>query len=156
MNNIFLYRNEIGEGIPLENNSEINNIVKHSDVRKNIQKTYFKKIKNKKVMELNAQIILAQIDVCLTCKMFEKVQKLLQILTKKVNDTSNSILQDACNIILDLYSSDKNLTRFLQTYNFMINNSVTPNAQTYAAVFELIGKMTDKQHQSGNWSECYC
>lgn len=156
MNNIFLYRNEIGEGIPLENNSEINNIVKHSDVRKNIQKTYFKKIKNKKVMELNAQIILAQIDVCLTCKMFEKVQKLLQILIKKVNDTSNSILQDACNIILDLYSSDKNLTRFLQTYNFMINNSVTPNAQTYAAVFELIGKMTDKQHQSGNWSECYC
>ncbi|XP_043674513.1 DNA-directed RNA polymerase, mitochondrial [Vespula pensylvanica] len=143
-----MYEDEIGEGIPIQNNLEINNIVKHSDIRKNIQKTYFKNIKNKKAMDLNAQIILAQIDVCLTCKMFEKVQKLLQILIKKVNDTSDSILQDACNIILDLYSSDKNLTRFLQTYNFMINNSITPNAQTYAAVFELIGKMTNEQHQS--------
>lgn len=101
-------------------------------------------------MNLNAQIILAQIDVYLACKMFGRVHKLLKVLKNKVEDTSHKIHKDACNLILEFYSSEKNPTKFLQTYNYMINNSITPNPQTYAAVFELIGQITDEQHQSGN------
>lgn len=101
-------------------------------------------------MNLKGQVILAQIDVYLACKMFGRVHKLLKVLKNKVEDTSHKIHKDACNLILEFYSSERNLTKFLQIYNYMINNSITPNPQTYAAVFELIGQITDEQHQSGN------
>ncbi|XP_035743443.1 DNA-directed RNA polymerase, mitochondrial-like isoform X1 [Vespa mandarinia] len=143
-----IFKSEIDENISLKNKLQIKNIVKNNDTRQNILKISSKKYKKMEVMDLNGQLILAQIDVYLACKMFEKVQKLLKILKNKINDMSHIIHRDACNIILEFYSSDKNLTRFLQIYNYMINNSIIPDPQTYAAAFDIISTMKNKKHQA--------
>ncbi|XP_014613955.1 PREDICTED: DNA-directed RNA polymerase, mitochondrial isoform X2 [Polistes canadensis] len=121
---------------------------KTKNIKKIIKNSCPKKHTENSSTDIISQMILAQIDVCLSCKILERVPKLLKYFMKKVDHESPTAIRNACNLILDYYSSDGNVMKVLNVYDLMINNSITPDPQTYAAVFELIGKMTNNNHKA--------
>ncbi|KAI4498145.1 hypothetical protein M0802_006631 [Mischocyttarus mexicanus] len=130
----------------LKDKNDIKKLLTHGikDILKKKKKSFTTKDVS---MNINLQTTLAEIEACLSCKMLDKVQKLLRFLIR-TNNESPTVTRDGFNLLLDYYSSNGNVMKFLQTYDFMINNSIIPNPQTYAAVFELIGKMTNKKNKA--------
>ncbi|XP_043493489.1 DNA-directed RNA polymerase, mitochondrial isoform X2 [Polistes fuscatus] len=146
----YICKDEIEDG-SLEYEFKIKKMFKKdktTNIRKIIKKSCSKKSTENISTDVILQMILAQIDVSLSCNVLKQVPRLLKYLMQKVNDETSPKIRNACNLLLEYYSSDGNVVKFLNVYDLMIKNSITPDPQTYAAVFELIGKMTNNNHKA--------
>ncbi|KAK2586475.1 hypothetical protein KPH14_010745 [Odynerus spinipes] len=150
---------EYGKSTSIINEDEVNEEELLKD-KKNIKRRRKSEIKEdkkppmvvpknrpKKVFsEHTTNIMVAQMDALIACKMYTKAQQILKFVIKNCRIMSSTACQDMCNLLLDAYCSEKDLKKVLGIYDLMIKNSlITP--QTYANVIIFIGTIENKAYQ---------
>ncbi|XP_020292471.1 DNA-directed RNA polymerase, mitochondrial isoform X2 [Pseudomyrmex gracilis] len=90
--------------------------------------------------------LLAYIDVYIQSGMSHKA---LNILTQKKAQLKRGkvLIAEMYNLLLDSYVSHAHLEKAFHIYRLMKTDSVQPNPQTYALMFEMIAKMKNREKQ---------
>lgn len=92
--------------------------------------------------------MLAYIDIYIQSKMLTKASK---ILMKNYDVLKRTNIPTPFNLFMEYYVSNKNMAKVFEIYQIMKENSITPNAQTYAFMFQIILRMKHKESQAGEW-----
>lgn len=143
-----IINNDICNTIKSRDEANKNILLQNKQIKPKLSEVIETNLKRKKEKknfssERSRNLWLAQMEVYVTCKMFTKAQKLIQYIFKHVNDMPQSIHINFCNILLEGYCMEKDINNILKLYNCMIKNSMI-SPQTYAIVFEYIGKIKNK------------
>lgn len=92
--------------------------------------------------------LLAHMDVYIQNGMLNQAFKIL--LFKRHYFKSSKISTVAIyNMLLEAYITKPHLEKIFEIYNLLKKDSVKPNAQTYALMFQIIGKMKAYRKQAG-------
>lgn len=93
--------------------------------------------------------MLAYMDIYIQNKMLAKAFKTL---IKNSNILKRSNNPAPYNLFMEYYVSNRDLAKVFHVYQLLRDNSVTPDAQTYALLFQTIARMKHKENQEGEWT----
>ena len=107
-------------------------------------------IKNKYETQY-VESLLAYMDVYLFCGSLNKANKILVMYRKNSpkNLKSNESIK-LYNMLLGAYASKKKVGKVLELYDMIKKDSLTPTSQTYAYIFNALGRETVNNEQIGN------
>ena len=107
-------------------------------------------IKNKYETQY-VESLLAYMDVYLFCGLLNKANKILVMYRKNSpkNLKSNESIK-LYNMLLGAYASKKKVGKVLELYDMIKKDSLTPTSQTYAYIFNALGRETVNNEQIGN------
>lgn len=90
-------------------------------------------------------------DVYLFCGLLNKANKILVMYRKNSpkNLKSNESIK-LYNMLLGAYASKKKVGKVLELYDMIKKDSLTPTSQTYAYIFNALGRETVNNEQIGN------
>jgi len=118
---------------------------KNSDSYATIPFTKQKDVSEESLTDQNLVLqVLAYIDVYVKNKMLTKASK---ILTKNCDLLKRTNVSMPYNLFIEYYVSNGNLAKIFEMYRVMKENSVTPGAQTYALMFQVIARLKQKESQ---------
>ncbi|XP_076280985.1 mitochondrial RNA polymerase [Lasioglossum baleicum] len=107
------------------------------------------KINNKYASKRYIENLLAHMQVYLSCKMMNRVNKTLMRYRKVMlsNLKYSSECVELYNIVLEAYAFRKDLPKVLDLYEIIKNDSVQPTAQTYVYMFDAMERSNTKKNQ---------
>nr|XP_012230354.1 PREDICTED: DNA-directed RNA polymerase, mitochondrial [Linepithema humile] len=88
--------------------------------------------------------VLAYVDIYIQNKMLTKVSK---ILMKNSDLLKRTNIPTPYNMFMEFYVSNRNMPKVFEIHQIMKENSITPDAQTYALMFQVIVRMKHKESQ---------
>ncbi|XP_015431251.1 PREDICTED: DNA-directed RNA polymerase, mitochondrial, partial [Dufourea novaeangliae] len=114
---------------------------------------------NKYLTEHYIKNLLVHMEVYLSCGMVNKAYKTLLRYRKHVQNKSNKSQKmiGLYNIVLEAYASRNDVTKVLELYEMIKNDSLAPSEQTYVYLFDALGKNQQQHNQTDLlkklWSE---
>ncbi|KAK9307504.1 hypothetical protein QLX08_002136 [Tetragonisca angustula] len=140
--------NEIKNNILQKNSSlysaEETKEKKHQKYNTQLQKKKnLHQIKNKYEAQNYVENLLSYMDVYLFCGLLNRANKILVMYRKKSqkNLKSNESIK-LYNMLLGAYASERKIGKVLELYDMIKKDSLTPTSQTYAYIFDALGRET--------------
>ena len=108
-------------------------------------------IKNKYEAQNYVENLLSYMDVYLFCGLLNRANKILVMYRKKSqkNLKSNESIK-LYNMLLGAYASERKIGKVLELYDMIKKDSLTPTSQTYAYIFDALGRETVNNKKNGN------
>lgn len=94
--------------------------------------------------------VLAHMDVYIQINMPQKALKLLMVNRTHFKSSKTSTVA-LYNLLLKAHVSSGHVEKAFEIYRIMKTGSVKPNFETYALMFEIIGRIKNKDKRAGKW-----
>lgn len=104
---------------------------------------------NKYKIENYVENLMVHIQIYLNCGLLNKANNLLKKYRKKYIQNCDKNIE-LYNMFLEAYASRRKVTKVLELYNMIKEDSLTPTPQTYVYIFDVLGKES-ASNQIGNY-----
>ncbi|PBC25264.1 DNA-directed RNA polymerase [Apis cerana cerana] len=100
---------------------------------------------NKYKIENYVENLMVHIQIYLNCGLLNKANNLLKKYRKKYIQNCDKNIE-LYNMFLEAYASRRKITKVLELYNMIKEDSLTPTPQTYVYIFDVLGKESASNH----------
>lgn len=107
------------------------------------------KIPNKYEIQSYVENLIVHIQIYLNCGLLNRANNTLMKYRKKYIQNCDKNIE-LYNMLLEAYASRRKVTKVLELYDMIKEDSLTPTPQTYVYIFDVLGKGSTS-NQIGNY-----
>ncbi|XP_061936376.1 DNA-directed RNA polymerase, mitochondrial isoform X2 [Apis cerana] len=128
-----------------KNNFNKKKLTKSKEINNLNINTLHKTANNKYKIENYVENLMVHIQIYLNCGLLNKANNLLKKYRKKYIQNCDKNIE-LYNMFLEAYASRRKITKVLELYNMIKEDSLTPTPQTYVYIFDVLGKESASNH----------
>lgn len=113
------------------------------------KKTNLRKISNKYEIQNYVENLIVHMQIYLYCGLLNRANNTLMKYRKKYIQNCDKNIE-LYNMLLEAYASRRKITKVLEIYDMIKEDSLTPTPQTYVYIFDVLGKES-ANNQIGNY-----